>query len=262
MTPPKISIVTITYNNGNELAATIESVLAQTYPNIEYIVIDGASKDNSVEIIKSYADRIAYWISERDRSRFDAMNKGSAAATGEWVLFMNAGDAFHDQDAVKDMFRESHDDADLLYGDVLRRYPQEGITRIVRAQSADALPLQMPCCHQSLFTRRTLLLAHPFLAEFPISFDHEFMLWAKGRKARFKRLDRIVSIFTKGGTSDMARMPGLKEMLAIIRLHRALTPAIAIRYASFLLRSLAGPAAKRVLPPPLTRWLLLQKKFD
>jgi len=262
LTHPKVSIVTITYNNGNELAATVESVLGQTYPNIEYAVIDGGSKDNSVEIIRSYADRIAYWISERDRSRFDAMNKGTAAITGEWVLFMNAGDAFYDHNVVKDMFQEPHDDADLLYGDVLRRYPKESIQRVVHAGSVNALPLQMPCCHQSLFTRRTLLLAHPFLAEFPISFDHEFMLWAKNHKARFKKLDRIVSIFTKGGTSDMARMPGLKEMLAIMRLHGALTPGVAIRYASFLLRSLAGPAAKRVMPPSLTRWLLLRKNFD
>jgi glycosyltransferase involved in cell wall biosynthesis len=259
---PRISVVTITYNNAGELPATIQSVLAQTYPNIEYIVIDGASKDNSVEIIRSHSDRIAYWVSERDKSRYDAMNKGASAATGEWVLFMNAGDAFHDNDVVTDMFADTHDDADLLYGDVLRRYPKEGIERFMRAKSADALPLQMPCCHQSLFTRRTLLMHHPFMAEFPISSDHEFMLWAKNRNARFKRLDRVVSIFAKGGASDTARMPGLKEMLTIMRLHRALTPGVAVRYASFLLRSLAGPVAKRLLPPSLTRWLLLRKSFD
>ena len=259
---PKISIVTITYNNAAELPATIESVLAQTYPNIEYVVIDGASKDNSVEIIRSYAERIAYWHSERDKSRYDAMNKGTRAATGEWVLFMNAGDAFYDRDVVKDMFLESHDDADLLYGDVLRRYPADGIERMVPAQSADALPLQMPCSHQSLFTRRTLLLQHPFMAEFPISFDHEFMLWAKVNGARFKKLDRVVSIFTKGGASDTERLPGLREMLAIMRLHKAVTPGVAIRHASFTLRSLVGPIAKQILPGPVTKWLLLRKSFD
>jgi len=259
---PKISVVTITYNNAAELPATIESVLAQTYPNLEYIVIDGASKDNSVEIIRSYADRIAYWNSERDKSRYDAMNKGTAAATGEWVVFMNAGDAFYDKNVIADMFQQSHDDADLLYGDVLRRYPKEGIERFVRAGSTDALPLQMPCCHQSLFTRRTLLAQHPFMAEFPISFDHEFMLWAKHSGARFKKLDRVVSIFTKGGASDMARMPGLKEMVTIMRLHGAFTPGVALRYSSFLLRSLVGPLAKQVLPSPVTRWLLLRKTFD
>jgi glycosyltransferase involved in cell wall biosynthesis len=259
---PKISIVTITYNNAAELPATIESVIAQTYPNLEYVVIDGASKDNSVEIIRSYSDRIAYWNSDRDKSRYDAMNKGVAAATGEWLLFMNAGDAFYDCEVVNDMFHQNHDDADLVYGDVLRRYPKEGIERLVRAKSADALPLQMPCCHQSVFTRRTLLLAHPFMAQFPISFDHEFMLWAKTSGARFKRLDRVVSIFTKGGASDIERGPGLKEILAIIRLHQALSPGVALGYMSYLLRSLAGPAAKQLLPAPLTRWLLLRKNFD
>ena len=262
MTHPKISIVTITYNNAGELPATIQSVLAQTYPDIEYIVIDGASKDNTVDIIRSHADQIAYWVSERDKSRYDAMNKGARAATGEWVLFMNAGDFFHDSDVVKDMFQQTHDDADLLYGDVLRRYPKEGIERFVRARSADALPLQMPCCHQSLFTRRALLAAHPFMAEFPISADHEFMLWARNRKARFKKMDRTVSIFSKGGASDTARLPGLMEVLAIMRLHRALSPVVALKYAAFLLRSLAGPVSKQILPAPVTRWLLLRKSFD
>jgi glycosyltransferase involved in cell wall biosynthesis len=259
---PKISIVTITYNNAGELPATIESVLAQTYPDLEYIVIDGASKDKSAQIVRSYQDRIAHWVSEPDKSRYDAMNKGAAAATGEWVLFMNAGDVFSDKDVVTDMFRQPQEDADLLYGHVLRRYPAEGIERFVRARSADALPLQMPCCHQSLFTRHTLLVRHPFMAEFPISSDHEFLLWAKNSGARFKRQDRVVSIFTKGGVSDEERLSGLKELLAILRLHRALTPGIALKFALFLLRSLLGPLAKKVLPPPVTRWLLLRKTFD
>jgi glycosyltransferase involved in cell wall biosynthesis len=254
--------VTITYNNAAELPATIESVLAQTYPNIEYIVIDGASKDNSVEIIRSYEDRIAYWHSERDKSRYDAMNKGTAATTGDWVVFMNAGDAFCDKDVIMDMFRQPHDDADLVYGDVLRRYPKEGIERLVRAESADALPLKMPCCHQSLFTRRSLLAQHPFLDGFPISADHEFLLWARNSGAHFKRVDRAVSIFTKGGVSDQARLSGLKELLAIMRLHRSITPKVALKFASFLLRSLAGPLAKQILPAPMTRWLLLHKTFD
>lgn len=262
MSHPKVSIVTINYNMANDLEATIKSVLEQSYPNIEYIVIDGGSKDSSVGVIRSFSEQITHWVSERDTGRYDAMNKGARAATGDWVLFMNSGDRFHDPDSISDMFLEPQQDADLLYGHVLRRYPHEGIDRIVLAGDLNALPLQMPCCHQSLFTRRDLLLEHPFSANFPISFDHEFMLWAKRRGARFKRLDRVVSLFTKGGASDLYRMPGLKEMLAIMRLHGALTPGVAIRYASFLLRSLAGPAAKRVLPPPLTRWLLLRKNFD
>ena len=262
MTHPKISVVTINYNMGDELAATIESVLGQTYPNIEYIVIDGGSKDNSVDVIRAFSSQISYWISERDRSRYDAMNKGTAAATGEWVIFMNAGDAFYSSTVVADMFKEPHDDADLVYGDVLRRYPQEDLERIVRARSAEALPLQMPCCHQSLFARRSMLVAHPFLPEYPISFDHEFMLWAKEIGARFKKVDCVVSIFTKGGTSDVARGPALRELLSIMRLHHSLTVGVVASYAAFVLRSLAGPVAKSILPRGLTRRLLLQKNFD
>lgn len=93
----KISIVTVTYNCKNDVEKTIKSVLDLDYPNIEYIVIDGASKDGTVDIIKTYADRIDYWISEPDKGIYDAMNKGIAVATGEWIYFLNAGDCFDDK---------------------------------------------------------------------------------------------------------------------------------------------------------------------
>jgi glycosyltransferase involved in cell wall biosynthesis len=262
VTHPKISIVTVNYNMGGELAATIESVLGQNYPNLEYVLIDGGSKDNSVDVIRAFSSRIAYWVSERDRNRYDAMNKGATAATGEWVIFMNAGDAFYNYSVVADMFYESHDDADLVYGDVLRRYPKEDMERIVRARSAETLPLQMPCCHQSLFARRAMLAAHPFLTEYPISSDHEFMLWAKETGARFKKIDRVVSIFSKGGTSDIARGSAFRELLSIMRLHHSLTVGVAVSYVAFVLRGLAGLIAKSILPRQLTRRLLLYKNFD
>ncbi len=159
---PKITIVTINFNMGGELAGTIESVLGQDYPNLEYVVIDGGSIDNSVEVIRRYP-RIDHWVSERDQGRYHAMNKGVQAATGEWVIFINSGDRFHDPSVVRDVFQsQSHADADLVYGHVLRRYPLEGVERVIPAGSLSTLPLRMPCSHQSLFERRSLLLAHPF----------------------------------------------------------------------------------------------------
>ena len=87
---PLITVVTICYNAVDTIEETIKSVIEQTYPNIEYIVIDGGSKDGTVDIIKKYQDKISYWVSEPDRGIYDAMNKGTMKANGRWINFMNS----------------------------------------------------------------------------------------------------------------------------------------------------------------------------
>ena len=102
-----ISIVTVSYNAVLTIEQTILSVINQTYPNVEYIIIDGGSTDGTVDIIKKYEDKIAYWVSEPDKGIYDAMNKGVVVATGEWINFMNAGDIFTDGDVIDKLFSDS-----------------------------------------------------------------------------------------------------------------------------------------------------------
>lgn len=102
----KISIITVTFNCINDIEATIQSVLSQDYPNIEYIIVDGASKDGTVDVIRKYENRISKFVSEPDKGLYDAMNKGIHMATGQWCAFMNAGDAYTDNHTVSALFKD------------------------------------------------------------------------------------------------------------------------------------------------------------
>ena len=114
----KLSIITINYNNASGLSKTIESVVLQNSVNFEYIVIDGGSTDGSVGIIKQYAEKITYWVSEPDNGIYHAMNKGIRIAKGEYCQFLNSGDWLADSQVVENMLK-ANSDSDILIGNII-----------------------------------------------------------------------------------------------------------------------------------------------
>ena len=114
----KVSIVTINFNDVVGLEKTLLSVISQTYTNIEYIIIDGGSTDGSAELLKTHMDKITYWVSEKDKGIYHAMNKGIEKATGEYCLFLNSGDYFCDKNVLKSVFNQSYT-ADIVYGNMM-----------------------------------------------------------------------------------------------------------------------------------------------
>jgi len=154
---PLVTIVTVCYNVCNDLHKTMQSVIKQTYSNIEYIVVDGGSKDGSVELIKQNIKYISRWISEPDKGIYDAMNKGIEMATGDWIIFMNAGDVFHSDSSVEDVFSMNFpDDVKLIYGDVMLDFGKLGLLpKKFGKIPKESVPFEI--CHQSVFTKADIL---------------------------------------------------------------------------------------------------------
>lgn len=168
----KLSIITINYNNRDGLRKTIESVVNQTWQDFEYIVIDGGSKDGSVEVIKEFADHIDYWISEPDKGIYNALNKGVVVAQGEYCNFMNSGDCFYASDTLERVFG-TNPTADIVcgntYSDHLKTPPQEITFDFLFNESI---------CHQCAFIRTTLMKKHGYDEKYKIVADRKFFVQA------------------------------------------------------------------------------------
>lgn len=122
MIQPKISVVTVCYNAVNDIEKTILSVINQTYPNVEYLIIDGGSTDGTMDVVNRYKDKIDVIVSEPDKGIYDAMNKGIVRATGEWINFMNAGDCYCNNDIVSLLVSKLSEDICILRGNIIRLY--------------------------------------------------------------------------------------------------------------------------------------------
>jgi glycosyltransferase involved in cell wall biosynthesis len=133
----KLSIITVCYNSAATIRDTIESVLSQTYPDIEYIIIDGVSTDATMQIVSEYADRISMIVSEPDKGIYDAMNKGISLATGDVVGILNSDDFYDYSDAVSDIASSfiANPEVDIVFGDVVYVRP-DNLKKIVRHYSS------------------------------------------------------------------------------------------------------------------------------
>ena len=177
----KVSIITVCFNAAAVLENTIVSVLSQSFKSIEYIIVDGGSSDGTLDIINKYRNSIDKWVSERDNGVYDAMNKGVGYASGEWILFMNAGDSFYDADSLSRVFSKAYDESTgVIYGDVNLIFPNCGsILRRMDDLQGIAQPLSV--CHQSTLSRKELLTTHRFDLSYRIAADANFFysLWKK-----------------------------------------------------------------------------------
>jgi glycosyltransferase involved in cell wall biosynthesis len=207
-----VTVVTVTYNAEDLLEKTINSVLSQTYENVEYIIIDGGSTDGTVDILKQYDGRIGYWASEPDEGIYHAMNKAIERASGEFINFMNAGDTFADDETVQYVMEHKTEQAELIYGDYIRLDPY----RSCKAQDQSRWYSAVPFCHQTLFTKTQLIKEEMFDTRYSIAADHDFVIKMYEQKRDFQYLERNLAIYEGGGISQQEPLIACVESLYIL----------------------------------------------
>jgi glycosyltransferase involved in cell wall biosynthesis len=225
---PKLTVITVVYNNARDIERTLLSVLNQTYTNIEYIVIDGASTDGTLDIIKSYQDRITKLISEPDKGIYDAMNKGLALATGDYVLFMNSGDEIYSPQTVDNVFAAATD-ADIYYGET-EMINAQGESLGQRRHKAPeqfnwrSFKYGMSVSHQAIYIKRALV--EPYDPQYQLSADIDWIIRAAKKASTIVNVNLYVAKYLVGGTSKAKHRQSLQERFAIMQKYYGLLPTV------------------------------------
>jgi len=222
VTQPVISIITVCYNAEKHIEKTIQSVLAQTYPHIEFIIVDGASKDGTMAVVERYRDRIATVISEKDKGLYDAMNKGLKAATGDYVYFLNADDLLHDNQVLEKTFAACPD-ADVYYGEAMF-LAEDGSPLGLRSQQTPhkvpenlhwkSLQHGMVVSHQAFIVKRAISPAYDL--QYKVCADIDWMIQVLKQAKTCCNTRLVIAGFRVGGTSKQRQRLAWKERYRIL----------------------------------------------
>lgn len=244
---PKFSIITVTYNAEKVLEDTIQSVIFQTYRNVEYIIVDGASKDHTLEIVNKYHNRINKVISEPDKGLYDAMNKGIQLATGDYLCFLNAGDKFHDSETLQKIVHtlKGQELPDVIYGETAI-VDEEGHFLHMRRLSTPAhlnwksFKQGMLVCHQAFFVNRELAINHLYDLQYRFSADFDWCIRIM-KKAKCLHNTRLTLIdYLNEGMTTKNHKASLKERFCIMAKHYGLISTI-LHHGWFVIRLFYKP---------------------
>jgi glycosyltransferase involved in cell wall biosynthesis len=220
-----LTIITVCYNAAGTIEETIRSVLDQTWKNIEYIIIDGASTDNTLNIVAKYRERINVVVSEKDAGLYDAMNKGLRLATGDYVLFLNADDTLYATDTLEKAFARCPD-ADVIYGEAMFVNEAGKALGLRSVQTPHKVPRHltwkslrygMVVSHQAFIIRRAL--AEPYNLEYRVCADIDWMIRCLKKCRSACYVDGVISNFRVGGVSKQQQKSGWKERYRILSRH-------------------------------------------
>ncbi len=225
---PRLSVITIVYNNVRDIERTILSVVNQTYTNIEYVIVDGLSNDGTLQVIDKYKNQIAAFISEKDEGIYDAMNKGLALATGDYVIFMNSGDEFYDNETVAAVFAAA-EDADIYYGETEMMADDDSSLGQRRHKAPEKFTWRgfkygMSISHQAIYIRRSL--TEPYDRRYQLSSDIDWIIRAAKKAKKIVNVNRYVARYLVGGMSKKKHRQSLMERFEIMKRNYGLIPTV------------------------------------
>lgn len=213
----KISIIMVSYNAVKTIEQAIQSIVNQTYNNIEFIVIDGDSKDGTIDVIKKYEDKITYWTNEPDNGIYDAMNKGINYASGEYIYFLGADDCLITDNIIQQVIVELNDN-DVLSGGVKLVDEELGLERRLDGKFAKhrANYNGMMIPHQGMFVKSKIMKKNKFNLKYKIAADYDFFLKCYFNDSiKIKYIDLPIAYYSSGGASSL-NLIGNSEHTAIM----------------------------------------------
>lgn len=243
------SVITVTYNAQKHIERTIESVLEQTYDNVEYIIIDGDSTDSTVKIAKRYIDRIAKIISEPDKGLYHAMNKAFNIATGDFICFLNAGDTFYEKDTLIKVAsllnnnNNEHSLPDIIYGETAIVDVNGRFIRMRRLKTPQQLTWKsyrngMTVCHQAFWVRTSI--AERYNLNYRYSSDFDWCIRMAKKANRIKNTHLTLVYYLNEGLTTSNRWASLKERFSIMTKHFGLLSTM-FHHVWFVIRLILRP---------------------
>lgn len=210
----KISIVTVTFNASKTLEQTIQSIISQTYTNIEFIIIDGASSDDTINIINKYSNKITHWISEPDNGIYDAMNKALKLATGDFLIFMGADDVFFKPETIEKMAKQMINLNSVYYGNVILK----GLNKIHNGKFNKIKWGTTNISHQAIFYPQKVYKSYEYNTKYKIYADYAYNLTLLKDKVNFIYINEIITLYNMEGisarnTTDKSFHKDYKELL-------------------------------------------------
>ena len=239
---PLISIITVTYNASDVINKTMESLKSQTFKDFEHLVIDGASKDNTLQLIKESGLSATRIVSEPDNGLYDAMNKGLRMAKGKYLLFLNAGDTFYDATTLAHYADKAEKDNDIIFGDTII-VDNKGNKISNRHLSAPekltkkSFANGMLICHQAFMVKKSLAPQYNLDYRFSADYDWCVNCISAASKDRCVNLKEVTIKYLSDGLTDKHKWASLKERFRIMSHHYGL-PSTLIHHISFIFRAL------------------------
>lgn len=239
---PKFSIITVTYNAEQVIEPTLKSVIGQTYTNYEFLLIDGASQDSTVEKVKQSGIKVATLVSERDNGLYDAMNKGITLATGDYLCFLNAGDAFSTPDTLEKIsahIANEEELPDILYGETAEVDGARNFVRMRRHKAPESLTWKsfkhgMMVCHQAFYARRAIVPLYDL--KYRYSSDVDWCIKVMKRAKKIVNVRLTVVNYLQNGLSLQNHRASLIERFQVMSSHYGFLSTV-VYHLWFVLRA-------------------------